>query len=259
MDLKLSGKKAIVTGGTRGIGRAIVEELVREGCHVGICARSPSDVENTIASLCSMGAVATGRVVDVGDHDTLKIWIEETAHELGGLDIVIPNPSGYGVTPNDTGWQRSFDIDVMGAVHTVEAALPWLIKSKSAAVVFIASIYAFESFVDVNPYGYTWPYAAMKAAIINYAGNLSRGLASQGVRVNTVSPGPIYFAGSRWAENKCNYPEIYLKMKNRCGTGRFGKPAEVAKPVVFLASPAASYITGSNLVIDGAATRRTDY
>lgn len=259
MDMEVTGKRALVTGGTKGIGRAIAEELAREGCHIAICARTASDVERMVEYLCSMGITATGRALDVGDRDTLKAWVKDSATELGGLDIVIPNVSGFGVEPDDAGWQRSFDVDLMGAVHTAEAALPWLEQSDAAAIVLIGSIFALESFADIYPFGYTWPYAAMKAAINNYVGNLSKGLAPKGIRVNMVSPGPVYFPGGRWAKNKERYPEIYQKMKNHCSIGRFGKPEEVAKPVVFLASPAASYITGSNLIIDGATTNRVDY
>jgi 3-oxoacyl-[acyl-carrier protein] reductase len=259
MDLGLKGKKAIVTGGTRGIGRAIAEQLGAEGCHVGLCARDDAAVTATVRALTEHGTAATGRAVDVGDSVALKAWVQASATEFGGLDIVVANASGFGGSPDDAGWRRSFEIDVMGTVHAIEAAMPFLETSEAASIVVISSASALESFTDIFPPGRPWPYAAMKAGLVNYVGNVSRALASKGVRANTVTPGSIYFPDGNWHKREQDAPALFAKALARCPMGRFGRPEEVAKAVVFLASPAASYITGTNLVVDGGQTYRVQY
>ena len=195
----------------------------------------------------------------MGDGAALKTWVETVGTALGGLDIVVSNVSGFGVTPDDTGWRQSFEIDVMGTVHTVEAARPFLEVSDTAAIVVISSIVAVESVSDFAPPGWYWPYAAMKAALTNYMASLSSTLAPQGIRANTVTAGAIYFPGGVWHRREQEAPDVFKKAVAHCRMGRLGRPEEVAKAVVFLASPAASYITGTNLIVDGAATRRVQF
>jgi 3-oxoacyl-[acyl-carrier protein] reductase len=256
MDLGLKGKRAIVTGATRGIGRAIAETLAGEGCHVGICARDQASVEATVAALRKQGITATGRALDVGDAAALKAWIGAAGEELGGLDILVSNVSAMGGLAGDEGWRRYFEIDVLGTVRAVTAAQPLLERSDAAAIVQIASIAAIEVGHDVFPGGFLQAYGAMKAALTNYVAELSRTLGPKGIRANTVTPGPIYFPGGVWHKREQEGNPMYQKAIAHARLGRLGRPEDVARAVVFLASPAACHISGANLVVDGAFTRR---
>lgn len=258
MDLGLRGKNAIVTGATRGIGRAIAEALADEGCNVGICARNPASVEAAVAALAQKGVRATGQALDVRDGAALKAWIAAAGAELGGLDILVSNVSAMGGLAGDEGWRRYFEIDLMGTVHAVEAALPMLEKSGAAAIVQIASIAAIEVGHDVFPDGFLQAYGAMKAALINYVAEISRTLGPRGIRANAVSPGQIYFPGGVWHRREQEGNPMVQKALAKIRVGRFGRPEDVARAVAFLASPAASFISGANLVIDGAFTRRVN-
>jgi 3-oxoacyl-[acyl-carrier protein] reductase len=253
MDLGLKGKKAIVTGGTRGIGRAIAMQLAEEGCDVGICARNEAQVKETLAALTIKGVRATGGAVDVSDSVALRQWVPRAVGELGGLDILVPNVSALAGTPDEEAWRKGLEIDVLGTVRAVEAAMPFLEKSDSAAIVAIASTAAVESFGGIRSYN------SIKAALINYVSNLANVLASKGIRANTVSPGTIFFEGGVWDKRRQETPEIYQWALNKNPMGRMGTPEEVARAVAFLASPAASFISGANLVVDGAMTQRVQF
>ncbi|MCX7894177.1 MAG: SDR family oxidoreductase [Burkholderiales bacterium] len=256
MDLGLAGKRAIVTGATRGIGRAIAETLAAEGCHVAICARDGAAVAAAAAGLAATGVRATGRALDVRDGAALAEWIAAVAAELGGLDILVSNVSAMGGLSGDEGWRRYFEIDLMGTVHAVEAARPFLAASDAAAIVQIASIAAIEVGHDVFPDGFLQAYGAMKAALTNYVAEISRTLGPLGIRANTVTPGPIYFPGGVWHRREQEGNPMYAKALERARLHRLGAPEDVARAVAFLASPAARHISGANLVIDGAFTRR---
>ena len=249
MDLGLKGKKAVVTGGTRGIGRAIAERLAMEGADVAICARNSDEVAQTVATLQGMGVQATGANVNVGDEAALKTWIDTAASELGGLDVLVANVSAMGAAD----WRESFEIDVLGSIHTAEAALPHLEKSDAGAIVAISSVSALQFFGGVRPYN------TMKAALINYMSNLAHELAPKNIRVNTVSPGTIYFEGGVWHTRKVETPEIFKGALDMNPMGRMGSPEEVANATVFLCSPLASFISGTNLLVDGAMTLGVQY
>jgi 3-oxoacyl-[acyl-carrier protein] reductase len=253
MDLGLKGKKAIVTGATRGIGRAIADLLAAEGCDVAICARNKGPLDAAVAALARSGVKATGGVVDVADLPALRSWIGEAASILGGLDIFIANVSALAQGMDEDSWRRGFDIDVMATVFGIEAALPLIERSQAGAIVVVGSTAMAEI------YGPTRSYAAVKAAIIPYVKGLARNLAAKNIRANIVSPGNVYFKGGVWNIVEERNPEMFRSMLARNPTGRMGTPEEVASAVVFLASPRASFITGTNLIIDGALTQRVQF
>lgn len=256
MDLGLTGKRAIVTGATRGIGRAIAEQLVKEGCAVAICARNPDEVTRAVAALQALagaGAQVSGGVADVASRAAVDAWVAASASALGGIDIVVANVSALAGAPGEDSWRAGMEIDVLGTVRTVEAAMPHLEQSSAAAIVAVSSTAALEAF------GGPRAYNAVKAAVINYVSNLATQLAPKNIRANTVSPGTIYFDDGVWGTRKRDMPAIYAAALAQNPMGRMGTPAEVANAVAFVASPAASFITGANLVVDGGFTRRVQY
>lgn len=253
MDLGLKGLNAVVTGGTKGIGRAIAETLAAEGANVSICARNAGEVAETVAALQARGVKAHGAAVDVADASALKAWVEASAAAFGGLDIAVANVSALAIGQDEASWQKEFEVDMMGTVRLVNAAMPYLEASKAAAVVAISSVSGREVDFAAGPYG------TFKAALIHYVQGLAYQLACKGIRANTVSPGNTYFPGGVWEQIKNGNPKLYADALALNPTGRMGTPQEMANGVVFLASPAASFITGTNLVIDGALTRGVQF
>jgi 3-oxoacyl-[acyl-carrier protein] reductase len=253
MDLGLTGKKAIVTGGSRGIGRAICKLLAEEGCDLALCARGEAGVAEAVTALAGTGIKAYGGVVDVADTKALRSWVAQAAGKLGGLDVFIANVSALAQAMDEESWRRSLDIDVLGTVAGVEAAIPLLEKSACGSIVVLGTTGAVEIA------GAPRPYASVKAALVPYVKALARNLAAKGVRANMVSPGNVYFKGGVWHTVEEHSPDIFEMMRSRNPMGRMGTPEEVANAVVFLASPRASFITGTNLIIDGALTQRVQF
>lgn len=253
MDLGLKGLNALVTGGTKGIGRRAADIFASEGANVAICARNKGEVDEAVAVLGKTGVKSFGQAVDVGDKAQLEGWIGASAKALGGIDILVANVSALAVDQSEEAWQKQFQVDVLHTVRAVNAALPHLEKSKAPAVVIVSSVSGRE--VD-----FTGPaYGAFKAALIHYAQRMAFELAPKMIRVNAVSPGNTYFAGGVWEHIEKSIPDLFAKALALNPTGRMATPEEIGRGIVFLASPASSFTTGTNLVIDGALTRGVQF
>lgn len=248
MDLGLKGKRVAVTGGSKGIGRAVAAGFAAEGANVSICARNAEEVAATVTALKGKGVQAFGRAVDVADPQALTAWVTGSAAELGGLDALVCNVSALAVGDTAESWEKSFRTDMMHSVNAVAAAVPFLEKSDCASIVLISSVSGFEVDFAAGSYG------AIKAALIHYAKGLSRQLVGKGIRVNCVSPGNTYFDGGIWQTIEKNMPDLFQSTLKVNPTGKFGTAEEVANGVVFISSPMAGRISGTNLVIDGALT-----
>ena len=255
MDLQLKGKHALVFGGSRGIGLAVVEALAAEDARVSFCARNPDQVASVAGRLQGDGADVHGAAVDFADRAATAEWISARA-EAGGVDVAILCVSALvlGATADD--WEKALAIDVNGTVGAIQALRPHLERSAGrhgdAAIVQISTTAVTETVV-------TSAYGPAKAAIAHYCKALARELGATKVRVNTVAPGMVYFEGGVWHKVEQAAPDRFAVAIGRNPTGRMGTPKEVADTVVFLASPRSGYTTGANLIVDGALTQKVHF
>ena len=254
MDMQLTGRKALVTGASRGIGRTVAEQLAGEGCDLALCARGAEPLEAAAKELRELGRTVYAQPVDVCDTEAVAAFVDAAAAELGGLDIVVSNVSAGGLKGPDQ-WQLSFQADLLAFVRLVEAAVPHLERSEAASVVVLGTTSAFDTLPPTSANS----YAALKAAVLEHASGLGHALARKGIRVNAVSPGPIDFPDGAWDKLHAARPEFYESIRARIPVGRLGRPEEVARAITFLASPAASFCTAVNLVVDGGFVSRVQF
>jgi len=245
MNIDLAGKRAIVAGGSRGIGRAIALGLAEAGAGVSICARGAERLATTREEIARHGGTTHAAVCDLADEAAVPRYIEEAAAALGGIDILVNNASGFGATDDENGWAVSVSVDLMATVRAIRTALPHLEKSGSGAILNISSI----SGLRATPR--TPPYAAIKAAVVNYTLTEAAALARKGIRVNCIAPGSIEFPGGTWERARLNNPDLYGRILRSIPFGRLGKPEEVAQVALFLCSPLAGWVTGQTIAVDG--------
>ena len=245
MKIDLTGRRAVVTGGSRGIGRAIGLACAEAGAAVSFCARGTEGLAPVRAAIEDHGVKAHAAACDVADGVALAAYIETAAAALGGIDILVCNASGFGTTDDEAGWQRSIDVDLLGTARAIRAALPHLERSSAGAIINISSISGIGASARTPPYG------AVKAAIMSYTQSEASLLARKGIRVNCIAPGSIEFPGGTWERAKTDNPRLYDAILRGIPFGRLGTPEEVAQVAVFLASPLAAWVTGQIISVDG--------
>lgn len=251
MDLHLAGKHVLVTGGTRGIGRAIAETFAREGANVSLCARTAGEVAGTVKALQDMGVKAFGRALDVTDKEALQSFIGAAAREMDGLDGIVANTSALSSGSDVAAFDAAYRTDLLHTRNAAEAAIPFLEKSKAGSIIAISSISGSED------YGYDGvSYGTMKAALFFYMKSLARHVAGRNIRANIVSPGTTYFEGGFWDSVKKNDPQQFAETIAFNPMKRMATPQEIADVTVFLSSARASFVSGANVVVDGTATQR---
>lgn len=253
MDLGLAGKKAILVGGARGIGYAVAEVLAREGCDIALAARSEDSVKDAVAELGKYGTRVVGKPVNARHPEEYRDWMAWAEEALDGADILIPFTSAGGGMGSEKYWYNAFETDLMGAVRAVEAVLPGMTERQRGAIVLIGTTSVLEAM------GGPQPYNALKASLVTWGKQLALAHGKDGIRVNVVSPGPIEFEGGNWDMIKGTMEKFYQSQLRQHPAGRLGRPEEVAKAIVFLASEAASWCNGSHLVVDGGFTNRTHF
>jgi 3-oxoacyl-[acyl-carrier protein] reductase len=245
MHMNLKGKRVVVAGGSRGIGRSIALGFAAAGAGVSICARGRAQLDATSAEIAAHGVKLHAAVCDLADKDAIAAYIAAAADSLGGIDVLVNNASGFGTSDDEAGWAKGLSVDVMATVRASHAATPFIETAGGGAILNISSISGYRASAR------TPSYAAVKAALINYTMSQALMLAPKQIRVNAIAPGSIEFPGGMWAERKTSNPQLYNAILRSIPWGRLGRPEEVANAALFLCSDAASWVTGQTLTVDG--------
>ncbi|TVP78493.1 MAG: SDR family oxidoreductase [Gemmatimonadales bacterium] len=250
MDLGLKGRRCVVLGGSRGIGRSIALGLAAEGADVAICARKEGPLRAAEAEISGAGVRAFAQSCDVGDFDALAAFLDAARGALGGVDVLVHNASALALGPSLDDWTASLQVDLMAGVRAAEQVMPWMEEAGGGAILYVSSASGLEA-GPAPDFGYT----AAKAALIAHAKKLAVIHAPRGIRVNAIAPGSVEFPGGLWASVKEAQPEFYEMVRSSIPWGRLGTPEEVADAAVFLVSPRARWIAGECLSVDGAQHR----
>jgi 3-oxoacyl-[acyl-carrier protein] reductase len=240
-----TGYRVLVAGGSKGIGRSIALAFAEAGAAVSICARGEQALQAAREELAAFGHAVHAARCDLADAQAIATYVDDAARALGGIDVLVNNASGYGFSDDDEGWMRGFEVDLMAAVRASRAAQPHLEASPHASILHISSIAAF------HPRRHGAPYAAVKAALSQYATSQALALAERRIRVNAIAPGSIEFADGLWDRRRREEPALYQATLAKIPSGRYGRPEEIAHAALFLASPYAGWITGQTLCVDG--------
>ncbi|MGE0700919.1 MAG: SDR family NAD(P)-dependent oxidoreductase [Hyphomicrobiaceae bacterium] len=245
MQFDFKGKRAVICGGSRGIGRSIAETLARDGAAVSICARGKAGLDEAAAALAKHGTKVHASPCDLADGEQVRAYVKAAGEALGGIDILVNNASGFGHTDDEAGWAAGLNIDVMATVRASQTAIPFMEKAGGGAIVNISSISGFAASVR------SAPYAAVKAAINNYTSSQALALSPKRIRVNAIAPGSIEFPGGIWEQRKTQNPTLYNNTLKSIPWGRMGHPEEIANVAAFLSSDLASWVTGQTVIVDG--------
>ena len=246
MTFDFEGRRVVVAGGSRGIGRAIALGFAAAGAGVSICARGAEALERTRAELAAHGHAAHAAVCDLADGPAVARYVAEAAAALGGIDVLVNNASAFGMGDDEADWAAGFAVDVMAMVRASQAALPLLeAAAPGSSILHIASI------AGLRPAARSPAYGALKAAMLHYTTTQAAMLARRGVRVNCIAPGSIEFPGGLWDERRRRGEPLYERVRAGMPAGRLGTPEEVADVALFLASPQARWVTGQTIAVDG--------
>ncbi len=253
MDLGLRDKVAMVTGASRGLGRAMARALAQEGARLSICARGAEGLQAAAGELTALGYDVFAEPADITDSAQARRWVENTVKHYGGVDILVNNAGGsrHGTLAelSEATWRESFDANFFSAVGLARICAPEIEKRGGGSIVNISSIYGREV-------GGSNAYNTSKAALISFNKMLARELAGRNIRVNSIAPGSILYPGGSWERRFKENPDFERDfLSHELPAGRLGRPEEVAFAVVMLASPRASWITGACLPVDGAQGR----
>ena len=245
MNLDFKNRRVVVTGGSRGIGRAIAMGFAAGGASVSICARGAATLQATHAELQRHGGVVHAGSCDLADAVALRRFVAEAGAALGGIDVLVNNASGFGMGDDEAAWAAGLAVDVMAMVRASHAAMPFLEASSGAAIIHIASISGFRPSMRAPA------YAAVKAAMMHYTTSQAALLSRRGIRVNCIAPGSVEFAGGVWDQRRVKGDPLYTDTLNSIPFGRMGTPEEIADVALFLASHQARWVTGQTIAVDG--------